>query len=88
MGDGLDELRTRLTQPQPLGYRPAMANSDPALINGKRGEYPAKVPLERDIRLRPEAITALSPALVARVAALTTGMDIDPDEEIYGEVDL
>jgi antitoxin PrlF len=44
--------------------------------------------LGRDIERRPEAITALSPALVARIAALTKGMEIDPGEEIDGEVAL
>jgi hypothetical protein len=65
-----------------------MANSDPAPINGKRGECHAKVPLERDIQLRPETIVAVSPTLVARIAGLTEGMDTDQDEEIDGEVDL
>jgi hypothetical protein len=65
-----------------------MANSDPALINGKRGERPARAAPRRDIQLQPETIVAVSPALVARIAALTRGMDIDPDEEIDGEVDL
>jgi hypothetical protein len=88
VADGVDEWRVRLTQPKRLGYRPAMANSDPALIDGKRDGRPANAALPRAIRLQPEAITALSPALVARIAALTKGMEIDPDEEIDGEVDL
>jgi antitoxin PrlF len=44
--------------------------------------------LGRDMKRRPEAISALSPALVARIAALTKDMDIDPGEEIEGEVAL
>ncbi len=44
--------------------------------------------LARDIHRRPEAIKALSPALAARIAALTKGMDIDPGEEIKGKVAL
>jgi antitoxin PrlF len=44
--------------------------------------------LARDIEHRPEAITTLSPTLAARIAALTEGMDIDPNAEIDGEVDL
>ena len=88
MADGINEWRARLTQPKRLGYRPAMANSDPALINGKRGGHPAKVPLERDIQLQPDTIVSVSPALVSRIAALTKGMELNPDDEINGEVDL
>lgn len=44
--------------------------------------------LARDVERRPEAITALSPALSARIEALTKGMDLDPGEEIDGEVIL
>ena len=44
--------------------------------------------LARDIKDRPEAITALSPALAARIAELTDGMDVDTNEEIDGEVAL
>jgi antitoxin PrlF len=44
--------------------------------------------LARDIERRPEAITTLSPALAARIAALTEGMEIDPNAEIDGAVDL
>jgi antitoxin PrlF len=44
--------------------------------------------LARDIERRPEAIDALSPTLVARIVALTQGMDIDPGEKIDGEVAL
>jgi antitoxin PrlF len=44
--------------------------------------------LARDIERRPEAITALSPTLLARIAALTNGMDVDPGETIDGDVAL
>lgn len=88
MADGVDEWRTRLTQPKLLGYHPAMANSDPALIDVKRDGRPANAAPGRDIQLQPETIVAVSPALVARIVALTKGMDINPDEEINGEVDL
>ncbi len=44
--------------------------------------------LARDIEHRPEAITTLSPALAARIAALTEGMDVAPNDAIDGEVDL
>lgn len=44
--------------------------------------------LARDIERRPEAIKELSPTLAARISALTKGMDVDPDEEIDGEVAL
>jgi antitoxin PrlF len=44
--------------------------------------------LADDIRHRPEALTALSPALAQRIAALTEGMTIDLDAAIDGDVDL
>jgi antitoxin PrlF len=44
--------------------------------------------LGRDIERRPEAVTALSPALVARIAALTAGIHVDPNEAIDGDVAL
>lgn len=44
--------------------------------------------LARDIECRPDAIKSFSPALTARIAALTEGVNVDPDEEIHGEVDL
>jgi antitoxin PrlF len=44
--------------------------------------------LARDIEHRPEAIATLSPALAARIAALTEGMDVDLGAEIDGAVDL
>ncbi len=42
--------------------------------------------LARDIRDHPESISALSPAVVERIAGLIEGAEIDPDEEIEGEV--
>jgi antitoxin PrlF len=44
--------------------------------------------LARDIEGRPEAIQALTPTLAARIAALTVAMDVDPNDEIEGEVSL
>jgi antitoxin PrlF len=44
--------------------------------------------LGRDIARRPEAVTGLSPALLARIGALTKGMDVDPGERIDGDVAL
>jgi len=44
--------------------------------------------LARDVGRRPEAIAALSPALAARIAALTQSVDVDPDDRIEGEVAL
>jgi len=44
--------------------------------------------LARDIERRPEAIKEITPELAARIAALTKGMDVDPNEEIQGEVAL
>ena len=44
--------------------------------------------LASDLERRPEAIDALSPTLVARIMALTEGMDVDLSAEIDGDVDL
>ena len=44
--------------------------------------------LARDLERRPEAIRALSPALAARVRALTENINIDLSAEIDGKVDL
>lgn len=44
--------------------------------------------LADDIKRRPEALTALSPALLERVTALTKGITVDLDAPIDGDVDL
>jgi antitoxin PrlF len=44
--------------------------------------------LARDLKRRPAAIQALSPTLLARIEALTKGMEIDPGDEIDGDVAL
>lgn len=44
--------------------------------------------LADDIKRRPEALTALSPALMARIEALTDGIAVDLDAPIDGDVDL
>lgn len=44
--------------------------------------------LARDMAARPEAFEEIPPGLRVRMAALTTGSDIDLDAEIEGEVDL
>jgi antitoxin PrlF len=44
--------------------------------------------LAEDIKHRPEALTALSPALAERIAALTEGVKVDLDATIDGDVDL
>ncbi|MFT4025939.1 MAG: type II toxin-antitoxin system PrlF family antitoxin [Novosphingobium sp.] len=44
--------------------------------------------LAEDIKRRPEALTALSPALAERIAALTEGVKVDLDAAIDGDVDL
>jgi antitoxin PrlF len=44
--------------------------------------------LADDIARRPEAVTALSPALAKRITALTKGIIVDLDESIDGDVDL
>jgi antitoxin PrlF len=44
--------------------------------------------LARDIERRPEAIKEITPALAARIRALTEGMEVDLDEEIEGDVAL
>ncbi len=44
--------------------------------------------LARDIKRRPQAIAALSPALAARITQLTKGMKVDLAAGINGKVDL
>jgi antitoxin PrlF len=44
--------------------------------------------LARDIQAHPERLRALSPALAARIAALTAGVAADPEHVIDGDVDL
>lgn len=44
--------------------------------------------LANDIARKPEAVTALSRALMDRISALTDGIEVDLDAPIHGEVDL
>jgi antitoxin PrlF len=44
--------------------------------------------LAEDIARRPEAVTALSPALAERLAMLTDGVKVDLNAPIDGDVDL
>ncbi len=44
--------------------------------------------LADDIARRPEAVTALSPALAERLAVLTEGVKVDLNAPIDGDVDL
>ena len=44
--------------------------------------------LARDMERHPESLLALSPALVERIAHLTKGIQVGPDEEIVGPVTL
>jgi antitoxin PrlF len=44
--------------------------------------------LAEDIKRRPEALTALSPALAERISVLTDGVKVDLDAPIDGDVDL
>jgi antitoxin PrlF len=44
--------------------------------------------LARDIIDHPDRVQAISPALAARIATLTEGMDSDPGEGIDGDVSL
>jgi antitoxin PrlF len=44
--------------------------------------------LAEDMKRRPEALTALSPALAERIAALTEGVKVDLNAPIDGDVDL
>lgn len=44
--------------------------------------------LAGDLERHPEAVTALSPDLVARITKLSEGVEVDPDSEIDGAVDL
>jgi antitoxin PrlF len=44
--------------------------------------------LARDIIVHPERVKAIAPDLAARIAALTEGMDGNPEEVIDGDVAL
>lgn len=44
--------------------------------------------LAADIQGRPEAMAALSPALAARLTALSEGVTVDIDAPIEGDIDL
>ena len=44
--------------------------------------------LADDLKRRPEAVAALSPALADRLAELTEGVKVDLDAPIDGDVDL
>ena len=44
--------------------------------------------LAEDMKRRPEALTAISPAFAERIAALTEGVKVDLDTPIDGDVDL
>jgi len=62
-------------------HRAEVDNEDPAI-----GRFLAF--LADDIARRPEAVTALSPALAERLAALTAGVKVDLEATIDGDVDL
>lgn len=62
-------------------YRAEDGNEDPAIER-----FVAF--LAKDIEHRPDAVKALAPELARRISALTKGIDGDPDESIYGNVDL
>jgi antitoxin PrlF len=44
--------------------------------------------LEREIETHPETLVPLTDALFERIAAITEGVVVDPDEAIEGEVDI
>lgn len=44
--------------------------------------------LAHEMRSHPERVREITPALVARIAALTEGMNANPDEAIDGDVAL
>ena len=44
--------------------------------------------LAEDMQKRPEAISALTPALAERIAALIEGVEVDQEEEIKGDAGL
>lgn len=62
-------------------HRADAESDDPAL-----GSFLAF--LADDIKRRPEALTALSPALAEHIATLTKGVKVDLDAPIDGDVDL
>lgn len=44
--------------------------------------------LAADVQRRPDQLAALSPELAARIAALTEGVESDPEAAIHGDVAL
>lgn len=44
--------------------------------------------LSKDLEAHPEKLQAIGPALVERIAELTAGVDVDPDQPIEGDVSL
>lgn len=62
-------------------HRAEVDNEDPAIDR-------FLVFLADDVARRPEAVTALTPALAERLAALTEGVKVDLEAPIDGDVDL
>jgi antitoxin PrlF len=62
-------------------YAVGAPEADPALT-------PFLALLERDIAARPGALAPLTPDLAARMTAATSGVKVDPDAPIEGEVAL
>lgn len=65
-----------------ITVRRAEADNDDPAIN------PFLDFLAHDLKRRPEAVAALSPALAERLAELTEGVKVDLDAPIDGDVDL
>lgn len=76
-----DRIAFRVERGRVTVHRAETEAEDPAL--GPFLEF-----LAHDIERRPEALRALTPELAARIADLTRGVDVDPDEPIAGEVAL
>jgi antitoxin PrlF len=76
-----DRIRFRIDERGVSVHRAEDGEDDPAMAS-------FLVFLARDIERRPEAISALTPALARRIAQLIEGVDFDPSEDIEGEVAL
>lgn len=71
----------RLTKGGVSVHRVAGVESDPAIDSFLAF-------LAKDIKARPQAISAIAPDLLAHIDELTAGMDADPDAPIEGTVEI
>ena len=76
-----DRIRFRVDEHGVSVHRAEDGEDDPAMASFLAF-------LARDIERRPEGISALTPALAQRIAELVEGVELDPGEDIEGEIAL